>query len=939
MSVFASKEPRSTQALGGGNCSPSQAMVYTVLCSATLFSTAYVWEVYRAVHQAELSFVVIGLLVFKTAVEVCASYYGFAFVFIAAAYLLRKEPAPEFKLGNQLPPVGLIYLCCGDLDCSALFSLASLTYRGKLYLIVHDDCTSAAQRKEVDKAVEKLRRKSNHEVLLFRRPTKEGGKPGATNYVLAQTTHLFEYFLLCDNDSTALDPLTIEKALPYFQDPKIAIVQCRSVGVVDTNTCYVNRLLSRSIDAFHVFLTTYSRFGWQPFVGHNALLRTEAVREVGGFTPGFFSDDLDLTVRLNLRGYKVAYAPEIQFGEKHPGNHSSYRRRSYKWAYGCVQTLRAHWSGVLKSKQLSLAEKWSFFLFSGFYVGQTALLLYLCAVFLVGPFFLTGYTVNVNTAFFAGSLIILLTFLPVMAYFAKDPVRQGSAGAVAMCGLVYGTTDFPTARGVWDCLRGRKSGWTPTNVRSTDRLSWSLWGEALFGMTLLCMPLLTNFPMIYFPCFYLFAGKFLFGPVISVLYNEEQSQVSGTALARKLVPLATAVLLFAIPIFLLSHANTRAGALPGVEIRGKTLYADGKPFVVRGMYYGPWRPGTGPNKNYPYPAPELIDSDLKLIQELNVNTILVVDPPGYVLDLAQSHGLKVLYAFYINWWAVGTPQFSASRADILKRVGDYSHKPALLGWILGNEVPNAVLVQRGEKPIRDGLLDLYGAVKKLDNRHFITHSNWPITKDLDLRFLDVISFNVYPLWPPEVVANGYGNYIQKVLQPIASNKPLLITEFGADTLEAGEEGQARLLRSSWQGLQSAGACGGVVFEFADEWWKNYDNPKRPGDWWDRQAAPDDEKQHDLDPEEYYGVMTGERQPRLAAATVKEIFAASSSTRTIPAVAVAMLVLLAAGGWGIARLRRTRRRSQEVRGGTNFTDNVAQRYRMNGFPSRRRGPIP
>lgn len=887
--------------------SPSHAMVYFVLCSGTLFSIFYTWSICRAAHPSQLPLVVVALLAFKTLVEVGASFYGFAFLFIAGAYLLRKKAVGEASLVCDLPAVGVIYLCCNDLDRAALFSLASLTYRGKLYLIVHDDGISAAQQREVDQAVEEFRRRSHHEVLLLRRPTKEGGKASVINYTLAQTAHLFEYFLLCDNDSTALDPLAIEKALPYFQDPKIAIVQCRNVGVVDSNTCYVNRLLTRSIDAFNVFLTAYARFGWQPFVGHNALLKTAAVMEVGGFTPGFFSDDLDLTVRLNLRGCKVAYAPEIQFGEKHPGSHGSYRRRSYKWAYGCVQTLRAHWSAVLKTKQLTLAEKWSFFLFSGFYVGQTALLLYLCAAFLVGPFFLTGYTVNVNTAFFAGSLIILLTFLPVLAYFAKDPVRQGS-GAVAMCGLVYGTTDFPTARGVWDCLRGRKSAWTPTNVRSMDHLSWGLWGEALFGLALLCVPLLTNFPMIYFPCFYLFAGKFLFGPAISVLYDDHQSHASGANLSRKLLRFATGLLLFAIPIFLLLHIHASAGMVPGVQIRGKSLYVDGKQFLVRGMHYGPWRPGTGPNKNYPYPAPELIDSDLKLIHELNVNTILVVDPPGYVLDLAETHGLKVLYAFNINWWALGTPQFSASRADIQKRVSDYRQKPALLGWILGNEVPNSVLEQRGEKPIRDGLLDLYGAVKELDNRHFVTHSNWPITKDLDLRFFDVTSFNVYPLWPPEVVASGYGNYIRQVLQPIAGDKPLLITEFGANTIEATEEEQARLLRTSWQGLQSAGACGGVVFEFADEWWKNYDNPKRPGDWWDRKADPDDEKRHDLDPEEYYGVVTGERQPRPAAATVKEMFAASSSTRTIPAVAVAMLVLLAAGTWGVAKLRRTGRRS-------------------------------
>jgi cellulose synthase/poly-beta-1,6-N-acetylglucosamine synthase-like glycosyltransferase len=902
MGVFASKEPRSKITAGAGTRPPSQAMVYFVLCSATLFSLVYSWNIYRLAHQTHLTFVVIGLLAFKTLVEVGSSYYGFAFLFMAVAYIFRREEPNDSKPVENPPPVGLIYLCCNDLDRDALFSLASLTYRGKLHFVIHDDSVSSVQRREVEQAVQELRQRTDYEVLLLRRPTKEGGKAGVTNYVLAQTAHLFEYFLLCDNDSEALDRRAIEKALPHFEDSRVAIVQFRNVAVIDPNTCTVNRLLSRSIDAFNVFLTTHSRFGWQPFVGHNALLKTAAVMEVGGFTPGFFSDDLDLTVRLNLSGYKVSYAPDIQFGEKHPGNHGAYRRRSYKWAYGCVQTLRAHCSTVLKSKQLTLAEKWSFLMFSGFYVGQTALLLYLCATFLVAPFLLTGYTVNAGAAFFAGSLIILTTFLPVLAYFAKDPVRQGSAGAVVMCGLVYGTTDFPTARGVWDCLSGRKRQWTPTNVRSVGNHSWGLLGEALFGLLLLCVPLLTDFPMIYFPCFYLFAGKFLFGPAISVLYEDQRQQPQRRIHARKIALFATAALLFAIPAALVVLVRASAGEAPGVQIRGKTLYVDGKPFLIKGMHYGPWRPGTGPNKNYPYPAPGLIDSDLKLIREMNVNTILVVDPPNYVLDLAQKHGLRVLYSFTINWWALGNPQFASSRQDIQRRVSDYRQKPALLGWVLGNEVPDSVIEQRGEKPIRDGLLDLYGAVKELDNQHFITHSNWPNTKTLDLRFLDVTSFNVYPLWPPEVVANGYGNYIQKVLQPIAGNKPLLITEFGANTIEAGEEGQARLLRSSWQGLQSVGACGGFVFEFADEWWKNYDNPKRAGIWWDRTLAPDDEKQHDLDPEEYYGVMTGERRPRLAASTVKEIFSTASEYRNLPAAAVGLLVLLALTAWGWASWR-------------------------------------
>jgi hypothetical protein len=427
-------------------------------------------------------------------------------------------------------------------------------------------------------------------------------------------------------------------------------------------------------------------------------------------------------------------------------------------------------------------------------------------------------------------------------------------------------------------------------------------GEAIFGVLLLYVPWRLDSPILYSPCLYLFAGKFLFGPAISALYNDTPSPVPTAKRSLRVAQLGLVVVLATIPAALL-HTHLRAATSQRVEIRGKELYLDGHPFTVKGMHYGPWRPGTGPGKGYPYPGPQDIDSDLKLIRSLNVNTILVYDPPTYVLDVAEKHGLMVLYTFDINWLALGTPEDATARASILKRVGDYRQKPALLGWALGNEIPTAVVEKRGRDFLRTWLLDLYRSIKASDPQHPVTHSNWPITKDLDLGFLDIVSFNVYPLWPPEVVAAGYGNYIEQSLQPIAGKKPLLITEFGADSLEAGEAGQARLLRDSWEGLRKAGACGGVVFEFADEWWKNYDNPKRPGDWWDRQPAPDDEKRHDLDPEEYYGVMTAERQPKPAASAVREMFSTGDPDRTVPTVLILMLILLAFAGWTWARRGR------------------------------------
>ncbi len=889
---------------------PSQLMAIVVLLAGTLFSLAYIFAVARQASVAHIGLFATVLLGFKTLVEAGASYYGFALLFTAAAYLWTRIPDVPCCQSSHFPPVGVVYLCCDDFDPEAFESLARLQYQGKLYFIVHDDSRSEKNRQQVDHAAESLRATTNGEVLLLRRQDKEGGKPGASNYVLREIAELVDFVLICDNDSTIVDPLTIERTLPYFQDQSVAVVQCRNIAVRHDTSCRANRLLSRSIDAFSVFLATYARFGWQPFVGHNALLRISAILGVGGFTPGFFSDDLDLTVRLNFAGKRVVYAQEIEVGEKHPPSYESFRRRTYKWAYGCVQTLRAHGFAVIRSKQFSLAEKLSFFQFTGFYVAQMVLLLYVVVTFLVAPWILPPWPTGTLEAFFAGTLIILVTYAPILAYFWKQQPRcKDWLGTVVMCGLVYGTSDFCSARGVWDCILGRARSWTPTNTRASTERTWPLLAEALFGIALLLIPVLANSPAVFLPAFYLFAGKFLCAPTIGVLYDDGRRFSHPSKNRPTLRTVQVAIFFFALllPLFVW-RAQVRGGEKPGVQIQGKSVLVDSRPFQIKGIHYGPWRPGTGPNKGYSYPSRAEIDSDLILIRNMSANTILVVDPPGYVLDSAQEHGLKVLYSYTIDWWSFGTPADAARRRSVLQRVTALRDKPALLGWVLGNEIPSAVLDARGKDAIRNGLRALYDDVKHLDPIHPVTHSNWPITKDLDLSFLDISSFNVYPLWPPEVVARGFGNYVGQVLIPISGDKPLLITEFGANTIEAGEDGQARLLKSSWQDLTNAGACGGIVFEFADEWWKNYDNPKRQGDWWDRRPDPDDEKRHDLDPEEYYGIVTAERQPRVASAAVKDMFSTSKSSqislapRMIPAGIVLLLIVASCGAWSWARWR-------------------------------------
>ena len=92
---------------------------------------------------------------------------------------------------------------------------------------------------------------------------------------------------------------------------------------------------------------------------------------------------------------------------------------------------------------------------------------------------------------------------------------------------------------------------------------------------------------------------------------------------------------------------------------------------------------------------------------------------------------------------------------------------------------------------------------------------------------------------------------------------------------------------------------GVTRAFADEWWKNYDNPIRAPDWWRRTDAPDDHLTEDEDPEEYFGIVTAGREPKVAYDAVRRMFggtAASESAEEASAALIGGRVTLAAVAW-------------------------------------------
>ncbi len=517
------KLPMSKGKISQSRASPG--LFFLVLTFTLAFIFLYLYYLSNTIRGIPIPPLIMTLLSAKIAIELFCAFYVIAFVLISLFYLFQKPSCNTEKPPSAVkyPSIAIFYLCCNDLDLDSVRSLCRINYPGKWTLFVHDDSTDPEMNQQVDNSISKIHSENEHlDIRILRRQNKAGGKPGALNYLLKQIDGLYECFLLCDNDSIALDPDCLTKTIDHLADPDIAIVQFRNRGVLPDNDNQINRIIYRAVDVFHVFISVLRKYGWQSFFGHNAVLKTRPVIESGGFTPGAFADDFDLTLRLNFKGFRVIYIPEIEFGEKHPPSYKAFRKRSYKWAYGCAQVLDKYAWKVLKTNKLSLAEKWGFFQLSFFYVFQTVLLFYLFLTFLVLPYLLGRHEYNVYTSFISGLLIALFIFLPMIVYGIKDKNVKNIFRLTGLCGIVYGSTDFVSVRGVFDHLQRKKVSWIPTNYNPSGKGIIPLFAgvEFLFGVALIIVPLMRAPQFLTMPTTYLFALKFLSIPFLYYYYRE-----------------------------------------------------------------------------------------------------------------------------------------------------------------------------------------------------------------------------------------------------------------------------------------------------------------------------------------------------------------------------------------------------------------------------------
>ena len=95
------------------------------------------------------------------------------------------------------------------------------------------------------------------------------------------------------------------------------------------------------------------------FSGCCTLFRLDAISEVGGFTSGHLTEDLDLTDRFWLNGWKGIYLSDVvNYGEV-PFSYDHYRRQQERWAAGSARALKEFFWPIIKTKHFGWFEKLS----------------------------------------------------------------------------------------------------------------------------------------------------------------------------------------------------------------------------------------------------------------------------------------------------------------------------------------------------------------------------------------------------------------------------------------------------------------------------------------------------------------------------------------------------------------------------------------------------
>jgi cellulose synthase/poly-beta-1,6-N-acetylglucosamine synthase-like glycosyltransferase len=185
-------------------------------------------------------------------------------------------------------------------------------------------------------------------VVHLHRDRREGFKAGALAAGLAQAQG--EFIAIFDADFVP-PPDFLRRTLPTFADPRVGCVEARW-GHLNPDYSLLTQAQAVLLDA-HFVVEQPARQASGAFISFNGsggIWRRRCLEEVG-WSADTITEDLDITYRAQLAGWRVVFMPDLVVPGELPVQMDAFKRQQFRWAKGAIQTLRKLGGPLLRSRQ------------------------------------------------------------------------------------------------------------------------------------------------------------------------------------------------------------------------------------------------------------------------------------------------------------------------------------------------------------------------------------------------------------------------------------------------------------------------------------------------------------------------------------------------------------------------------------------------------------
>lgn len=224
-------------------------------------------------------------------------------------------------------------------------------------------------------------------------------------------------------------PDFVRAIVGHFTDPKVAMVQARWAHL-NRESSILTRIQALMLDGHHL-VENRARYGAGMlfnFSGTGGMWRKTAIADAGGWQHDTLTEDLDLSYRAQLRGWKFIYRQDVVSPAELPEDMSALRAQQFRWAKGTVQTARKLMRRVLSS-DLTVGQRIeAFFHLTPHFAYPLMVLLTL----LLLPVLLTVDASNVETMLLYDAPLCMAPITSLASFYVLAEVAQGRKARSAL---------------------------------------------------------------------------------------------------------------------------------------------------------------------------------------------------------------------------------------------------------------------------------------------------------------------------------------------------------------------------------------------------------------------------------------------------------------------------------------------------------------------------